>query len=188
MKQDSPKPTSWERHVSCRILHDPICYALNTEVVYLTSSEQSHVLQEVLRMGQSLNWIFPQFHYIWSNISAQIPTGISCGIQDIEPRLRSWPLRVEWQVHLRADSVVWLSHTYSIWSWSGVPKVRLYGTFVSGLHQYNCIDQLYQDTTTKIPLQVGNLYASLKTDDLQCFANFVYGRSCLFNLIIVGFD
>ncbi len=39
-----------------------------------------------------------------------------------------------WRVcHLRADSVVWLSHTSSVWPWSGVPKVRLYNTFLGGL-------------------------------------------------------
>ncbi len=48
--------------------------------------------------------------------------GISCGIQDIELRLRWWLLQVEWHVHLRADSAVWLSHTSSVWPWSGVPK------------------------------------------------------------------
>ncbi len=37
--------------------------------------------------------------------------------------------------HLRADSVVRLSHTSSIWPWSGAPKVRLYDTFLGGLHQ-----------------------------------------------------
>ncbi len=37
--------------------------------------------------------------------------------------------------HLRADSVVWLSHTSSIWPWSGTPKVRLYNTFLGGLRQ-----------------------------------------------------
>ncbi len=32
-----------------------------------------------------------------------------------------------WRVcHLRADSVVWLSHTSSVQPWSGAPKVRLY--------------------------------------------------------------
>ncbi len=70
----------------------------------------------------SLSWIFPWFQYVWSNISAWIPTGISCDIQDIKPRLRWWPLHVEWHVHLRADSAVWLSHTSSIWPWSGAPK------------------------------------------------------------------
>jgi hypothetical protein len=44
MKQDSPQPMSQERHVLCRILHDPICYSPNPEVVYLTSSEQSRIL------------------------------------------------------------------------------------------------------------------------------------------------
>ncbi len=44
--------------------------------------------------------------------------------------LRWWPLRVEWHVHLRADSVVWLSHTSSVWPWSSAPK----STFV----QYIC--------------------------------------------------
>ncbi len=40
-----------------------------------------------------------------------------------------------WRVcHLRADSVVWLSNTSSIWPWSGVPKVHLYNTFLGGLH------------------------------------------------------
>jgi hypothetical protein len=41
-----------------------------------------------------------------------------------------------WRVrHLRADSEVWLSHTSSIWPWSGAPKVRLYNTFLGGLLQ-----------------------------------------------------
>ncbi len=41
-----------------------------------------------------------------------------------------------WRIrHLRADSEVWLSHMSSIWPWSGVPKVRLYNTFLSSLHQ-----------------------------------------------------
>ena len=35
--------------------------------------------------------------------------------------------------HLRADSVVWLSHTSSIRPWSGTPKVHLYDTFLGGL-------------------------------------------------------
>ncbi len=40
-----------------------------------------------------------------------------------------------WHVsHLRADSVVWLSHTSSVWPWSGAPKVRLCNTFQGGLH------------------------------------------------------
>ncbi len=39
-----------------------------------------------------------------------------------------------WHVcHLRADSVVWLSHKSSFWPWSGAPKVRLYDTFLGGL-------------------------------------------------------
>ncbi len=73
-------------------------------------------------MGRSLNWIFPWFQYVWSNIFARIPTGISCGIQDIEQRLRWWPLHMEWHIHLRTDSAVWLSHESSIWPWSGVLK------------------------------------------------------------------
>jgi hypothetical protein len=44
MKQDSPQPMSQERHVSCRILCNLICYSPDPEVVYLTSSERSHVL------------------------------------------------------------------------------------------------------------------------------------------------
>ncbi len=123
MNQTGSQPTSWGRCVLCGIPHNPICYAHNTEVTYLTSSEWSHILYKILRMGQSLNWIFPWFQKVWSNISAQIPMGISCGIQDIEPRLRWWPLCVEWHVHLRADSAVWLSHTSSIWPWSGMPKI-----------------------------------------------------------------
>ncbi len=43
-KRDSPRQKSRERHVSCRILHDSICYSPNPEVVYLASSEQSHML------------------------------------------------------------------------------------------------------------------------------------------------
>ena len=40
-----------------------------------------------------------------------------------------------WRVHhLRADSVVWLSHTSSVWPWSGTPKVHLYNTFLGSLH------------------------------------------------------
>ncbi len=37
------------------------------------------------------------------------------------------------QSSLRADLVVWLSHTTSVWPWSGMPKVRMYGAFISGL-------------------------------------------------------
>ena len=44
MKQDSPQPMNRERHVSCKILRDSICYSPDPEVVYLTSSEWSHVL------------------------------------------------------------------------------------------------------------------------------------------------
>ncbi len=42
------------------------------------------------------------------------------------------------QSSLRADSAVWLSHTSSIWPWSGTPKVCLYGTFISGIQQPLC--------------------------------------------------
>ncbi len=38
-----------------------------------------------------------------------------------------------WICHLRADSVVWLSHTSSIWPLSGAPKVLLYDTFLGSL-------------------------------------------------------
>jgi hypothetical protein len=41
MKQDSPQPVSQERHVSCRILHDPICYSPNPEVVYLPAQSRA---------------------------------------------------------------------------------------------------------------------------------------------------
>ncbi len=45
-----------------------------------------------------------------------------------------------WHVrHLRADSEVWLSHTSSVWPWSGAPKVFLYDTFLGGLHQLCCV-------------------------------------------------
>ncbi len=37
--------------------------------------------------------------------------------------------------HPRADSVVWLSHTSSVWPWSGVPIVHLYDNFLGGLRQ-----------------------------------------------------
>jgi hypothetical protein len=39
-----PSTNELRKHVSHRILDDPICYAHNTEVAYLTSSDQSHVL------------------------------------------------------------------------------------------------------------------------------------------------
>ncbi len=43
---------------------------------------------------------------------------------------------VIWQVHhLRADSVVWLSHMSRVWPWSGAPKVHLYDTFLGDLRQ-----------------------------------------------------
>ncbi len=61
MIQTGSQLTSWERCVWCRILHHPLCYVHNTEVVYLASSEQNHILYEILRTGQSLNWIFPWF-------------------------------------------------------------------------------------------------------------------------------
>ncbi len=37
MKWTRPQLTSWGRCASCRILHDPICYAHLTEVAYLPS-------------------------------------------------------------------------------------------------------------------------------------------------------
>ncbi len=39
-----------------------------------------------------------------------------------------------WRIcHLRADSVVWLSHLSSVSPWSGAPKLRLYDTFLGSL-------------------------------------------------------
>ncbi len=46
---------------------------------------------------------------------------------------RVWRGTIQSQSSLRADSVVWLSHTSSVWPWSGTQKVRLYGTFIGGL-------------------------------------------------------
>ncbi len=55
-----------------------------------------------------------------SRITSRISSRIWCGAM--------------WHIcHLRADSVVWLSHTSSIWPWSGAPKVWLYDTFLGGL-------------------------------------------------------
>ncbi len=51
---------------------------------------------------------------------------------------RVWRGTFQGQSSLRADLALWLSHTSSIWPWSGAPKVRLYATFISGIQQ---IDQ-----------------------------------------------
>ncbi len=126
MTQTGSQLTSWERCASCRILQNLICYAHDTEAAHLAGSEQNHVLYKSLRTGQSLNWIRPWFQYVWSNISAQIPTGISCDIQDVEPGWSGGLPMQECHVHLRADIRVSLSHTSIIWPWSGTPK----GTFV----------------------------------------------------------
>ncbi len=48
---------------------------------------------------------------------------------------RIWPAAMWCICHLRADSVVWLSHTSSVWPLSGVPKVHLNNTFLGGLRQ-----------------------------------------------------
>ncbi len=106
MKQDSPQPMSWERHVSCRILRDPICYSPVPEVVYLTSSEQSR--EEVLGMGRSLNWIFHGFQHIWSDIFALIPTEISCGVKGIFPQ---WGGDIWCRCYLSVD-ICWMSMSH----------------------------------------------------------------------------
>ncbi len=46
---------------------------------------------------------------------------------------RVWCGTFRVQSSLRADLAVWLSHMSSIWPWSGVPKVRLYSTFINGI-------------------------------------------------------
>ncbi len=46
---------------------------------------------------------------------------------------RVWCGTFRGQSSLRADSAVWLSHTSSVWPWSGAPKARLYSTFIGGL-------------------------------------------------------
>ncbi len=59
---------------------------------------------------------------ITSRITSRVSSRIWCG--------------AIWRIcHLRADSEVWLSHTSSIWPWSGAPKVHLYDTFLVGLLQ-----------------------------------------------------
>ncbi len=62
----------------------------------------------------------------------------SRGFQDPGHKTSSQGFRVWrgaiWHVRrLRADSVVWLSHSSSVWPWSGAPKVRLYNTFLGSL-------------------------------------------------------
>ncbi len=108
IKQDSPWPMSRERHVSCRILCDPICYSPDPNVVYLTSSERSHILWEVLRMGQSLNWIFHGFQYVWSDIFALIPMEISCGVKGIFPQ---WGGDTWCHCYLSVD-ICWISTSH----------------------------------------------------------------------------
>ncbi len=144
MKQDSAWLMSWERHVSCRILHDPICYSPNPEVVYLTISEWSRVLKEVLRMGRSLNWIFLWIpaRMIWyvcnnsygdillikvsfrcevvtSGIVATSVFDICCMSMSVNLRI----CRIRWWICESSPC-----HTSSIWPWSDTPKVPLYGT------------------------------------------------------------
>jgi hypothetical protein len=77
------QPTGQERCVSCRILHDPICYAQKTEVAHLTSWERSHILYGSYRIERPLNWIHPWIQPVWSNRSALIPTEIFCDVQGI---------------------------------------------------------------------------------------------------------
>ncbi len=44
-----------------------------------------------------------------------------------------WCGIIRGQSSLRDDLAVWLSHTSSVLPWSGMPKVRMYDTFVSSL-------------------------------------------------------
>jgi hypothetical protein len=50
--------------------------------------------------------------------------------------------------------VVWLSHTSSIWPWSGAPKVHLYNTFLGGLHHgstdYSVVENDSSDSSIKL--------------------------------------
>ncbi len=68
---------------------------------------------------------------------------------------------------LRADSVVWLSHTSSVWPWSDAPKVPLYGTkvplygtYLDGLWQ--CSKQInYLNNIKGLILLLGNFNYSI---------------------------
>ncbi len=63
-----------------------------------------------------------------SRITSRVNSRITSGVSS-----RIWCGAI-WRVrHLRADSVVWLSHTSSVWPWSDAPKVQLCGIFLGSL-------------------------------------------------------
>ncbi len=69
---------------------------------------------------------------ITSRVSSRITSRVNSRITS-RVSSRIWRGTI-WRVcHLRAASVVWLFHASSIWPWSGVPKLRLYNTFLGGL-------------------------------------------------------
>ena len=128
MKWESPRQKSRERHVSCRILHDSICYSPNPEVVFLASSERSHVL-----WGPTYGAIFEldllwipvrMIWYVYTNSYGDIlllkvsfrGEVVTSGIISLLPQCLT--------------SAECQRQTSRVWPWSGAPKVRMYGTKV----------------------------------------------------------
>ncbi len=98
----------------------------------MSSSEGSHTLYGSLRTERPLNWIHPWIQLVWSNRLALIDTKISCGVQDI---FLQWGGAFYVTATLALTSAKCQRHMSSVWPWSGMPKVRLYYTFLGGLRQ-----------------------------------------------------
>ncbi len=119
------QPKGQERCVSCRILHNHICYAQKTEVAHLTSWQRSHILYGSKRTEQLLNWIHPWIQPVWSNRSALIPMEISCDAQGI---FCGEVVTSGVTTNSALTSAGCQSHTSSVWPWSDAPKVPSHGT------------------------------------------------------------
>ncbi len=80
--------------------------------------------------------------------------------------------------NLRADLVVWLSHTSSVWPWSGAPKVSLNSTFIGGLQQYHHYLQHPGHTqlkeTMKATIYWKGMHSTIRSTTKSC-------RSCQVN-------
>ncbi len=114
--------------VLCRILHNLIHLGAHLELAPCQSQKETTSCTRLLRTGWALDEKCLYFLSVWSDIVALIP---------IRQYLSYSRLPAGWggDRHLRVD-ICWMSpHTSSFWPWTNTPKVRLYGTFLSGLHQ-----------------------------------------------------
>ncbi len=132
MKQDSAQPMSQERHVSCRILRNPICYSPN-------------ILRWCILPAQNR-----AAYYGRSYVRGNCWTGSFMDSSTYDLIYLHWfywdilLLKISFRSEVETSGVIATSvltfakcqcHTSSVWPWSGVPKVHLYNTFLGSLRQ-----------------------------------------------------